>query len=335
MSSISAAHIRQLFLILLIAAISGVLLWNLYFFVPSLLGAYTFYVLLRKPLFYLTERFKWPKPLAAAALILFSIVVVLLPFRWVFGMLQGHIMGLLENSDLVMQNAQAIVQSIETKYHVSLLTPENLKSLSDWVGQSARGLVGATVSGAGMLLAMYFILWFMLTEGKKMEESFFDWLPLRHENVVYVRKHLNDLVWGNALGIPLMGVVQGSAGLILYWLADVPEPWLWFSITFVAGMIPVVGVTLAYVPLSLILLANGDAGKAALVFAYGAIVIGSVDNIARMWFLKKVNQTHPLVTLFGVIAGLQLFGFIGFVFGPILIALLIMLLRVYHKEFAT
>jgi predicted PurR-regulated permease PerM len=61
--------------------------------------------------------------------------------------------------------------------------------------------------------------------------------------------------------------------------------------------------------------------------------VGSVDNLARMWLLKKIGHVHPLITLFGVIVGLKLFGFIGFIFGPILIAMFILLLRIYHKEF--
>jgi predicted PurR-regulated permease PerM len=226
-----------------------------------------------------------------------------------------------------------VVKSIETKYSISLLTPDNLKTLTDWSVREIQIVVGATVSGLGLVIATYFILWFMLTDGKKMELSFFDWLPLRAENVEFVKKHMNDMVRGNALGIPLMGVVQGLAGFLMYWLADIPDPWLWFAITFVAGMLPVVGVSLAYIPLSLILLSQGHEGKALLIFLYGVIVVGSVDNLARMWFLKKINETHPLITLFGVIAGLKMFGFIGFIFGPILIALFIMLLQVYHKEF--
>ncbi len=98
-------------------------------------------------------------------------------------------------------------------------------------------------------------------------------------------------------------------------------------------MMPIFGTALAYVPLSLILLADGEMMKALLIFLYGFIVVGSVDNLARMWLLKKISHTHPLITLFGVIVGLELFGFIGFIFGPILISLLILLLKIYHKEF--
>ena len=121
--------------------------------------------------------------------------------------------------------------------------------------------------------------------------------------------------------------------MLIYWLADIPNPWFWFAITFLAGMLPVVGVALAYVPLSLLLLSEGEQGKAVLIFLYGFIIVGSVDNLARMWLMKKISRTHPLITLFGVIVGLQLFGFIGFVFGPILISLFILLLRIYQKEF--
>lgn len=333
MSQIPATPIRQVFLILLIAAIFGVLFWNLYFFVPALLGAYTLYVLLRGPLFFLTDRWKWRHKIASGVLLFLSFIVLMLPFNWVFSMLSSRIVGLFQNSETLVQNIEQVVRKVEAQYKISLLTPENLKGLSDWAVHQMQGILGATVSGVGLFIVMYFILWFMLTEGKKMEQSFFEWMPLRHENVTYVKTHMNDLVWGNALGIPLMGIVQGLAGLLIYWLADVPDPWLWFALTFVSGMMPVVGVSLAYIPLGLVLLSEGAEAKAALVLLYGFIVVGSVDNIARMWFLKTINQTHPLITLFGVIVGLKLFGFIGFVFGPILIALFILLLRIYHKEF--
>ncbi len=333
MKQIPATYLRQIFLILLIAGIFGVLFANLRFFLPALLGAYTLYVLLRRPLFYLMERRKWPVKPASAVMLLLSFVVVLLPFNWVVVMLRERVVNLFKNSDQLMQNAEVLVLKLEKQYGITVLTPENLKSVNDWLLQQVQQMVGATFNGLGLLVATYFILWFMLTEGKKMEQSFFNWLPLRAENVEYLRKHLDDLVWGNALGIPLMGVVQGAAGLLIYWIVGIEDPWMWFAVTFVAGMMPVVGVALAYVPLSLLLLSQGQDGKALIVFLSGVVIVGSVDNIARMWLLKKISHTHPMVTLFGVIAGLQLFGFIGFVFGPILIALFLLLIRIYHKEF--
>lgn len=334
MKQIPNAYIRQILLLLLIAILFGILFWNLKFFLPSVLGAYTLYILLRKPLFYLTGHWKWNKMLSTAVLMILSFLMLLLPMFWLFGLLEEHLLGLLNNSESLFQHAESIIQTLETRYSIELLTPDNIKSLANWGVQGAQYILSATVNGLGIVLAMYFILWFMLSEGKRMETTFLDALPLRSENIPYVQKHLHEMVLSNALGIPLMGIVQGLAGFVVYWLAGIENPWLWFAITFVAGMMPVVGVTLAYIPLSLILLANGMEGKALFIFLYGLIILGSVDNIARVWLLKKIGNTHPLITLFGVIVGLNLFGFIGFIFGPILISMFILLLRIYHKEFS-
>jgi predicted PurR-regulated permease PerM len=130
-----------------------------------------------------------------------------------------------------------------------------------------------------------------------------------------------------------MGIVQGIFGFVAYWAVGIEEPGLWFVITMLAGMLPIFGVALAYIPLALLEMANGHSGVALFIFLYGMIVLGSVDNIARMWVLKKIGNAHPLVTLFGVVAGLQLFGFIGFVFGPIMVAMVILLVDLYGKEF--
>lgn len=333
MNRIPGIYIRQTLLLLLIAAIFGILFWNLHFFLPALLGAYTLYVLLRKPLSVLTGRWKWPVKPASALLLLVSLVAIALPLSWLFGMLQTRLIEILQNSDQLIQNAQRLVHNLETRYDIILLTPENIRGVSEWGASQVQDIVGATLNGLGIILAAYLILWFMLTESEQMEHSFFNWLPLKDENVEYVRMRLNDMVYSNALGIPLMGVVQGFAALLIYWLAGVRDPWFWFAVTFFSGMLPVVGVALAYVPLSLILLSQGEEWKALLIFSYGFIVVGSVDNIARMWLLRKIGHTHPLITLFGVIAGLKLFGFIGFIFGPILISLFILLLKIYHKEF--
>lgn len=335
MNKIPAASIRQTLLLLLIALIFGLLFWNLQFFIPAVLGAYTLYILTRSPLIFLTERRKWNNALSVALLMILSFLIIMLPMFWVFKMLEGHVMALLNNSDNLFSNAQRVIQSIENKYGVELMTPENVRSLTLRSVSLAQGILNATLNGAALVIVMYFILWFMMREGKEMEQGFLELLPLRDENVRFVRVHLHEMVYSNALGIPLMGAVQALAALPVYLFLGVGDVWLWVAVTFFTGMMPVVGVALAYIPLSLILLANGQEGNAAFIFLYGVIVLGSVDNIARMWVLKKIGRTHPLITLFGVIAGLKLFGFIGFIFGPILISMAILLFRIYQKEFGS
>lgn len=330
---IPTVHIRQMLLLFLIAGLAGLIFWNLIAFVPALLGAYTLYVLLRKPAEYLSETRRWNKKASIAGLMLVSFVVLLLPFGGLAGLVSGKVRSGLHSQEQIRQSVESVISNLETRIGFQVVTPDRIAAAAEWGVSQVTNMVNATLFGLVTLLVAFFILWFMLAGGKKMEHSFFSWLPLKPTNIEFLRKELNDLVFSNAIGIPLMGVVQGTVGLIGYSLAGVDDLWFWVLVTFVAGMIPFLGVSLAFVPLALVLFSKGQNGAATFILIYGFVVIGSVDNLARMWLLKKIGDTHPLVTLFGVIIGLKLFGFVGFIFGPILIEMCLLLLKIYSKEF--
>jgi len=319
--------------VVLIGVLFALILWNLLGFIPAVLGAYTLYVMLRWPLEYLTVRQHWHKSLAAGVLMLGSLALIALPVHLIFQVLGNQVSALMHDPQAVWQKIESVAQGIETRYGVQIITPTNLKTATDWATAQTGNLMAATANSLWLTAVAFLLLWFMLARGRDMEAAFLNWLPMQTENVRFVRKQLNDLVFSNAIGIPLMGAVQGIAALLAYWAVGVPDFAMWAALTFVAGMMPLFGAMLAYIPLGLILLAGGDTWIALFVFVYGVVVIGSVDNIARMWVLNKICHAHPLVTFFGVLLGLKMFGFIGFVFGPILISLVLLLAQIYEKEF--
>jgi predicted PurR-regulated permease PerM len=98
-------------------------------------------------------------------------------------------------------------------------------------------------------------------------------------------------------------------------------------------MLPVVGAAVIYGPLTIMLFVQGHTGKGIAMAIWGFGVIGLIDNVFRLLINKRLGDIHPLITIFGVIIGIQLFGFIGLIFGPVLIALFILLLRIYSSEF--
>jgi predicted PurR-regulated permease PerM len=143
------------------------------------------------------------------------------------------------------------------------------------------------------------------------------------------------MVKSNAIGIPLIAFVQGVVALIGYLIIGIKEPFFWFGVTCIAAMLPVVGAALAYVPIAIILFANDQTGKGVAMLIFGFGIIGTVDNVLRFTLLKKLGNVHPLTTVFGVIIGLKVFGFIGLIFGPLLISLFMLLLKIYSNEFIT
>lgn len=333
MNRIPIVLVRQILLLLLIFALGWVLFDTLLPFLPALLGAYTLYVLLRPGMQYLTGQRNWNRIVAALVLILLAALAISVPVHFLVQLVQARVIEALQHSPEMRQTLEAMVHRLEQEYGISVLTPDTVKDIANWTVARLRSLLSATIEGLTTTIMAGFILFFMLINSNQLENAFFDFLPFRKGNIADFKHQLNSLVFTNAVGIPMMGMMQGLAGLPAYWIIGVDDLWLWFAVTCISGMLPIVGVALAYVPMTIIMIASGMPWKGLAVFLYGFIVIGSVDNIGRMWLQKKLGDTHPLITLFGVIAGLKLFGFIGFVFGPILIALFLLLIRIYSREF--
>jgi predicted PurR-regulated permease PerM len=249
-------------------------------------------------------------------------------------MLSTKIAFAVAHSNEVIASFQKFIQKYEDQYNFQLLTPENTQKLSEWLAQSLRNLLNATFNTLTIVATMYFMLFFMLTQGRKMESAFYEWVPLKDENVLLLRNDMNGMVLSNAIGIPLIAFIQGVVGLIGYYFIGVKEPVFWFVITCVTAMLPVIGAAFAYVPLAILFFANGDTGRGIIMLIYGFGVIGLVDNFFRFYIAKKIGDVHPLITVFGVIAGVNVFGFIGIIFGPILLALFLLLIKIYLNEFS-
>jgi len=132
----------------------------------------------------------------------------------------------------------------------------------------------------------------------------------------------------------LVALFQGIIALIGYLIFGVPEPLFWFTITAISSMIPLVGTALGIIPVSILLFSQGHTWAAIGILIYGFAVVGVTDNLVRLYVLEKLSSVHPLITLIGVIIGVPLFGFIGLIFGPLLISLFLLILKIYRKEYA-
>jgi predicted PurR-regulated permease PerM len=286
-------------------------------------------------MFYLTEKKKWRKGGIALLLMLFSMMVILLPVGLLVNMLSSKISYAVQHSSELIEALKKLAHNIEQQYDIVIVSDQNINKLGNVIAQSLPVILGATFNTVTTIFFMYFILYFMLVNGRNMENALYEYIPLKNENVVALGKEVNMMVIANAIGIPVIAFAQGLVGLIGYLIIGVKEPFFWFGVTCIAGMLPVVGAALAYVPLIIIFFANGQTWQGIAMAIYGFAIIGTVDNVLRFTLLKRIGNVHPLTTVFGVIIGLKLFGFIGLIFGPLLISLFMLLLKIYSREFIT
>ncbi|MBN8673831.1 MAG: AI-2E family transporter [Chitinophagales bacterium] len=331
--TISQNRIRQIFFIIILLLLGLLLFLELYSFLPAVLGAMTLYILMHRWMFFLTEKKKWRKGWTAALLMLLSFIVILLPVGLLANMLSSKVTYAVQHSSELVAALKKLVASLEQQFDITITSEENINKLGSAITQSLPRILGATFNTVTTIFFMYFILYFMLVNGRYMEDTLYEYIPLKDENVNKVSKEVNKMVVSNAIGIPLIAFAQGLVGLVGYLIIGVKEPFFWFGVTCIAAMLPVVGAALAYVPLAIIFFAGEETGRGIAMLIFGFGIIGTVDNVLRFTLLRKLGDVHPLTTVFGVIIGLNLFGFIGLIFGPLLISLFILLLKIYSSEF--
>jgi predicted PurR-regulated permease PerM len=141
------------------------------------------------------------------------------------------------------------------------------------------------------------------------------------------------MVKANAIGIPLISIVQGLAAWIGYLIFGLNDALMWGFLTGVFAFFPIVGTMMIWVPLVIYLFSQGLTGPGTGLLIYSLVVTGNVDYLARVTLMQKIGNVHPLITVFGVIVGLQLFGFMGFIFGPLVFSYVIILIKIYAHEF--
>jgi predicted PurR-regulated permease PerM len=332
-NTIDTNLLRQIAFILLILFLGIVLIRELWFFLSAFLGAVTFYVLMRERMFYLVERKGWKAPTAAWVLMVLSFFVILVPIGLLGNILYAKISYVVTHSGELLESLKKVIIDLKAKIGYEVVKPETINQLGPYLAQLLPKILRVSLDTLTLIASMYFILYFMLVNGRGIEDYLYEYIPLKDGNVERIGMEIKVMVTSSTIGIPLIALIQGIVGLIGYLLIGIDEPFVWFVATCITAMIPILGAALVYVPLTIMLLVQGKTGQGIAMGVWGFGLIGLSDNLFRFLINKKLGNIHPLITVFGVIVGLQLFGFIGLVFGPLLISMFILLLRIYSNEF--
>ena len=333
MKQIHPQIIRQIFVLLLILLMGSLIFREMLPYLTGVLGAVTIYILLRKWMVILVKIKKWNPTLAASFLMFLSFICILLPVVGIVIMLGNKIGHAVTNSEEVIKAVKEQVGRAEEYVGFDLNSQIDTSAITGWLSENLQGFVGGTFNAFIAIGLMYFMLYYMLTNRKTLRESLKEYIPLSRKNIEEVGDEVQAMVRSNALGIPLVAIAQGFIALIGFWIFGVENPFFWFVITTIGSMIPFIGTLLGILPVFVIALSSGDTFQAWGVLLYGFIVVGSTDNIIRLYVLKRLDNVHPLITLIGVIIGVPIFGFIGLIFGPLLLSLFIAMVRIYKKEY--
>lgn len=320
-------------MLLVIGFFAFLIIKELYVFLPGLMGSLTFYILGRERYFNLTEKRGWKPALTAFSFIMIFLLVIAAPLYYTIILVSPKISEVFSHADELKVGVQALSDKVKQLTGEELLSEKNLQSLESNLANFIPTFLNSSATILGNMLVMFFVLFFMFTGGRAMEDTVRQFIPLHQDSVSALAQETKHMVKANAIGIPLISIVQGLAAWVGYLIFGLNDALMWGFLTGVFAFFPIVGTMMIWVPLVIYLFSQGLTGPGSGLLIYSLVVTGNVDYLARVTLMQKIGNVHPLITVFGVIVGLQLFGFMGFIFGPLVFSYVIILVKIYAHEF--
>jgi len=215
---------------------------------------------------------------------------------------------------------------------VSRFLKLDLTKVGEWIRQHASDLAqmagrySLTFAGnVSSLIVSFcftvFTMFFLFRDGAHMVAHIPDLLPLERSESEALIKRIRDVIDGSIYGVLVIALIQGGLGGLMFWFLAIPSPVMWGLVMAVASLIPLFGTASVWIPGAGYLLLTGNWGKAIILAAFGAVVISSVDNFLRPKLVGDRVKLNELVMFFSVLGGLDVFGLLGIVAGPVVFAI--------------
>jgi predicted PurR-regulated permease PerM len=184
------------------------------------------------------------------------------------------------------------------------------------------------------LALMAYLAFFLLRDGDKLIELMIKALPLGDERERLLFAKFAEVTRATVKGNLLIAIIQGALGGFIFWLLNIQGALLWGVVMAIVSLLPAVGAALVWVPAAIYLAATGDSVSAAILTAFGTIVIGLSDNLLRPILVGRDTKLPDYIVLLSTLGGLAMFGINGFVMGPLVAALFMAFWGIFIREFS-
>ena len=294
------------------------------------------------------------RPALAAVVMLIGITFLLvIPFFLVVMLLVQQANTLIQH--LQTGEAQQILARLDPSRHLQWLhrwvpafDPESvspqrlilplLRDIPGWFARNGGALLGSL---AGVLIGFFLMLlaaYFFYVEGESImtELTLLSPLPERYDREFATR--FKDVIDATFRGHVVTGLAQGIASTIGMLIAGVPGALFWGAVATVMSLLPFVGAAAVWIPAAIYLFVDAAMGHigywhAIFLTLWGSVIISVIDNVLRPWVMKGKSQLPAIPLLFSVLGGMQAFGFVGLVIGPLVFSLLMSIIDIYKRTF--
>ena len=327
-------------LLLLVIAVSLAFAWILWPFYEAILWA-TVLAIVFAPLYRrLSITMRQQHSLAALATVLIVVTMVILPLTLIAAALVQEATNLYEKIESNQLDFGRFFQEFLDAlpaWATDLLNRFGLTNLgamherlsaallqgSKYLAAQALSIGKGTANFIVSLLLMLYLLFFFLRDGSALSRRIRDAIPLREEQQRALFTKFAVVTRAMFKGNLLVAAVQGTLGGLIFWFLGIHAPVLWAVVMGFLSLLPAVGAAAVWLPVAIYFLATGAVWQGLVLMAYGAFVIGLVDNLLRPYLVGKDTQMPDYVVLISTLGGIAIFGLDGLVMGPVIAAMFI------------
>jgi len=206
---------------------------------------------------------------------------------------------------------------------------EQLKNAGVFLLGQSFGFVGNILGGLVRSFLVVFTMYYLFRDGEQIVRSFPRFLPFSYEQSQKIIVRTTEVVSASVYGVVTIAMLQGLLGGIAFWILGIPSPILWAVVMAFVCMIPIAGSFFVWLPASIYLMLGGQWGKSILLILWGALFISTVDNFLRPRLIRNQTKLHELFIFFSVLGGISVFGLLGIVMGPVVLAITLGLLSTF------
>jgi predicted PurR-regulated permease PerM len=341
----------KLFLIILLAAL--ILLLRLFWvfisaMVLALLIASVFYPLYSR----LKNRLKGDDRSAALLMTLLVFLVLVIPVGGFVGSLSNEALDFYDTSKSAL-SLKKIQQALEGDsiwarivrktgelggVEFSIETLEQLStSMGKGLGLYLSKQLGSVASNLFNFLIHFFLMiftvYYIFRDGKRIKDYIGELLPFPMKQQELVVDKFREMASAVVVGNGLNGVIQGVLGGFGFSLFGLGSPILWGTVIGFMAFLPIIGASVVYLPVTVILLLQGNIGTALGFLAYNAAYSIIMEYFFKPKMIGKGMKMNSLLILIGILGGMKLFGILGIIYGPLIITVFVTLAEIYRLEY--
>ncbi|MEM4263816.1 MAG: AI-2E family transporter [Candidatus Woesearchaeota archaeon] len=230
---------------------------------------------------------------------------------------------------------QLQVKDPEVKFYLQ----DTLEKITSYAIQKTSSLLLALPKIILEFIVTFFILFYLFKDGSAFVVYLKRLIPMKEVHRNHVALRINETAHAVIYGSLVIALIQGILATIGYWIFGIESFIFWGIATAVFALVPIIGTTTIWLPASIFLIAKGSTeANPTMIYSgiglliYGALIISTADNILKPKLIGDRAGLHPVLVLLGVLGGLALFGFAGFLIGPLILAILKSMLDIFEKE---